>query len=81
MRVRVRYFAQAREAAGLDEEEMDIPEGASAQALWEAAVARHAALKAIENGVSLVVGRVRAGPAEPLRPGQIVSVVPPVSGG
>jgi MoaE-MoaD fusion protein len=74
--VRVRLFAILRERAGADEIELQLPEGAHvADAL--------AGLGALSSGVSVVmaVNHEYADLDTPLRPGDELALIPPVSGG
>jgi molybdopterin synthase catalytic subunit len=76
VKVSVRLFAGLREAAGRDELELDLPEGARvADALAE--------VQHLAPGVSLVlaVNREYADGEVVLRAGDELAVVPPVSGG
>ena len=81
MEITVRYYAQAREAAGCDEERVALDAGASLDALWGALAARHPALAPLEAGVSFAVGASPTGRDTALRAGDVVSILPPVSGG
>lgn len=76
MRVSVRLFAMLRQRAGRDALELDLPEGATvADAL--------AAVEDLAGGLPLVlaVNREYAPAEQPLRPGDELALIPPVSGG
>ncbi|MEO5679640.1 MAG: MoaD/ThiS family protein [Acidimicrobiales bacterium] len=76
---RVRYFAQAREAAGTA---ADVVEGTTVGEVLAAAVARHGQRLAAVLGTAAVwVDGEPAGPADPVADGAEVAVLPPVSGG
>jgi sulfur-carrier protein len=81
MRVRVRLFASLREAAGEGEVELDLPAGASAEDAWRALVGRHPALANRRASLSAAVNRRYVAFDAPLRAGDEVVFVPPVSGG
>ena len=81
MRVRVRLFASLREAAGEAETELDLPAGASAEDAWRALSTRHPALAARRANLTAAVNRRYAAFDTPLRAGDEVVFVPPVSGG
>jgi molybdopterin converting factor subunit 1 len=81
MTVRVRLFASLREAAGRGELELELPEGASAEDAWRALVGRHPALEASRASLAAAVNRSYVGFDEPLRPGDELVFIPPVSGG
>ena len=76
MRVSVRLFAGLRERAGEDQIELELPEAASVgDAL--------AALASLTGGIRVVmaVNREYADASTPLRPGDELALIPPVSGG
>lgn len=81
MRVRVRLFASLREAAGRSESELELPEGASAEAAWQALAAELPALAARRPSLAVAVNRSYAGFETGLRDGDEVVFLPPVSGG
>lgn len=81
MEITVRYYAQAREAAGRDEERIVLDAGASLDALWHVLAARHPALSPLEAGVSFAVGANPSARETSLQAGDVVSILPPVSGG
>ncbi len=75
----IRYFAQAREAAGTSVEE--VPEGTVAQVL-AAAVERHGDRFAAVLGTAAVwLDGEPCAPTDPVAAGGEVAVLPPVSGG
>jgi MoaE-MoaD fusion protein len=76
MQVRVRLFASLRERAGVDEVNLELPEGA----LVRDALERMGSLTA---GVPVVmaVNHQYADAGEMLRPGDEIALIPPVSGG
>jgi sulfur-carrier protein len=79
--VTVRYWAGAREAAGVDDERVDAASVAQVLALLTARGGRLA--EVVSRSSVLVDGRVvRAdGPDVPLADGQTVEVLPPFAGG
>jgi molybdopterin converting factor subunit 1 len=81
MRVRVRYFAAVREALGLDEERLDVPEGTSVAGLHRALEERHPALVRHRPGLRFAVAARFAPVGTPLSDGADVALIPPVSGG
>lgn len=80
MRIEVRLFAGAREAVGASHVAVDLPAGATLGALAEALATAHPGLAAV-GGVRFAVGERFAAPSTTLRPGDVVAVIPPVSGG
>lgn len=85
MMVRVLLFAAAREAAGRDAVEVDLPGDAATPAAVLAALAAGAggpALARVAARARLAVNHVFAAPgAPPIRPGDEVALIPPVGGG
>lgn len=77
--VTLRYFAAAREAAGTARE---AAAGGTVAAVLEEAVGRHGPdfARVLATCRTWVNGEA-ATPASPLRPGDEVAVLPPVSGG
>jgi len=75
----VRYFAQAREAAGTGDEV--VPGGTVGEVL-AGAVARHGeGLQAVLATAAVWVDGEPAEPSDPVGDGAEVAVLPPVSGG
>lgn len=84
LRVRVRYFAAAAEAAGTTAEEVSLPAGAAAADLVAELAAAHApGLERVLSISSLLIdGVVRADRTLPLGDGLLeVDVLPPFAGG
>lgn len=81
MRVTVQFYAQARERAGRESEQVDISSGANIAALWKGLLERYPGLASLDGGISFVVGRACADRATVLSEGDEVSLLPPVSGG
>jgi len=81
MKVQVRLFARYREAAGRDRVELDLPEGGTVEAAWEAVTSRFPSLSAYRPFTLFAVGNDYVGPERSLRPGEELCLFPPVSGG
>ena len=81
MRVRILFFAMAREAAGSSSVELEVPEGATVSQAREAIGERFPALRARLEHFRFAVDREFAGPETPLHQGAELAVIPPVSGG
>lgn len=79
--VRVRLFAAPREAVGAGVIDVPLAAGATAESLLLAAAARHPALTAWQPLLRVAVNRRIVGPADPVREGDEVAFLPPVSGG
>jgi molybdopterin synthase catalytic subunit len=81
MKVQVRLFARYREAAGRDRVEVDLPEGGTVEAAWDAVTSRFPALSAYRPFTLFAVDQDYVQADRPLRPGDELCLFPPVSGG
>ena len=81
MRVRVRLFARLRDIVGAGEFEREVPADATAQTLWNALAAEHEELARYVSVSSCAVNEDYAKFTTPLRDGDEVAFLPPVSGG
>ena len=81
MRVRVRLFASLREAVGLPELTLELPDGATADQAWEQLAAAHPPLRGRRASLMAAVNRRYAGFDTRLADGDELSFIPPVSGG
>ena len=75
--VTVRYWAGARRAAGRESEQLH----ADTLADLLAQLSRHASLAPVVAASSLLVDEIAAEPAQPLRDGAVVDILPPFAGG
>ena len=81
MHVTVRLFARLRELVGAGELQRDIPDDATVAAVWESLVRDHAAIAPYAESMSCAVNAEYARMNTPLRDGDEVAFLPPVSGG
>jgi molybdopterin converting factor subunit 1 len=81
MRLEVLYFAGAREAVGRPSDVVDVPDGTTVAALRGALATRHPALARLLPSARLAVGERFAPESRPLADGDVVALIPPVSGG
>ena len=81
MRVRVRFFARYREAAGRERIEIDLPEGGTVESAWSAVAERHPELAAFRPFTLFAVGHDYVQPDHELVAGDELCLFPPVSGG
>ena len=86
LRVTVLYFAALRDLAGVGEEQVELPTpGTAAElsvgALLLALSERHAALQGRLASVRVAVNEEFTEPTTLLRGGEVVALIPPVSGG
>ena len=83
MRLRLRYFAAARDAAGLADEVVELPlEGAPTVAAVRAALLAHRpGLARVLAQSRLAIDQRFVGEDAAVGPGAEVAVIPPVAGG
>ena len=81
MKVNVRLFARYREAAGRDRVELDLPEGGTVEAAWEAVTGRFPALLPYRPFTLFAVANDYVPADRQLRSGEELCLFPPVSGG
>ncbi len=79
--VRVLLFSVLREHLGAAELSVPLPDPPTGAALLDRLEAEHPALAPYRPVVRLAVNRAYAAPEAPLRPGDEVALVTPVSGG
>ena len=78
----VRFFAGARAAAGLAEDKVDLPDGATVATLVSRLVEDHGpALARVLAASSFLLDEVAGGPERALHDGAQVDVLPPFAGG
>ena len=81
MRVAVCLFARYREATGRDRVEVEVPDGATVEAVWRAVSAAHPVLARYRPHTLFAVGNEYVNPERSVQPGEEVACFPPVSGG
>ncbi len=82
MNVNVRLFAVLREQAGTDRVALDVPDGCTAGRALSIAAERTGIADTVHRmSVALAVNRRYAQADEPLRDGDELALIPPVSGG
>jgi molybdopterin converting factor subunit 1 len=82
MRVKVRLFAQLRDLAGGGDFDCSVAaDEASVQDVWRAIVRDHPALASFTRAMSTAVNLEYVRPDAPVRDGDEVAFLPPVSGG
>jgi molybdopterin converting factor subunit 1 len=81
VRIRVRYFGQAREAAGIPEEELELMPGATIRDAVAAIWTRHPELERMRHVLRVAVNRRLAQDEQELSERDEVALLPPVSGG
>ena len=81
MRIRVLFFAVARDAAGREAADLDLPAGATVADARRAIGEAFPALEPLLRSWSIAVDLEYARPETPVPDGAEVAVIPPVSGG
>jgi molybdopterin synthase catalytic subunit len=81
MRVTIRLFARLRDITGAPELTREIEAGATIGSLWAALVVEFPDLARYERSISAAVNADYARMEQPLRDGDEVAFLPPVSGG
>jgi molybdopterin synthase sulfur carrier subunit len=82
MALHVLYFAGLREAVGLAEETVELPEGVrTVGALADHLARRHPAYRDRRAHVRIARNEAFAGDDDPLADGDVVALIPPVAGG
>jgi molybdopterin synthase sulfur carrier subunit len=79
--VRVRFFAVARDWMGTASLDVEVPDGATTEAVWDLLVQREPKLSAWRGRLRLAVNDEYVSAPAVLRSGDAVAVIPPVSGG
>ena len=81
MKVKVLYFAAARDIAGTSTEEVRLGEGETVEGLSELVMRRHPGFKKMERSVRYSVNAEVVRERQGLKDGDVVGVLPPVAGG
>lgn len=81
-KVRVLYFAGVRDLVGIPDEELELPdETCDLEAFVRLLVAARPALDGRLGGVRFAVNETFAVGPDPVAPGDVIAVIPPVAGG
>ena len=81
MKVRVHFYAQLGDLLGIREQDLDLPEGATVRDLLDEIYARQPSLRAHDKSTLIGVGVEFVDRNYSLKPGEEVSIMPPVQGG
>ncbi len=77
----MRYFASIRELTDIKEEQIEVPEGTTADALKHRVQSLHERLRPQEGNILVAVNGSFVEPSRVLIQGDEVALFPPVSGG
>ena len=81
MRITVCLFARLRDAVGASRIERRVAEGSTVETLWQQLAGEFPALAPHRAALAVAVDEEFARFSSPLRDGQVVALLPPVSGG
>ncbi|MDA0747525.1 MAG: molybdopterin converting factor subunit 1 [bacterium] len=81
MKVKVLFFASCRDVVGMRESEIELAEGATVVDLMDGIAAEHVRFKKMEASLMVSVNQEYVDRDAPLKEGDEVAFIPPVSGG
>ncbi len=81
MNIHVRLFSIVKEIAGCAEQTVEVAPQADTTEVFRQLVKQHPALEAWEGSVRMAVNREYVPADHPLKEGDEVAIIPPVSGG
>ena len=81
MKVRVQFYAQLRDLSGMRELEVNLAEGATVHDLLEKIYAQQPALRLHDKSILIGAGIEFVDRNYELKPGEEISIMPPVQGG
>ncbi len=81
MQIQVRLFAALAESAGTRAFSLDVPAGSDAGSVRDAVLARYPQLRGLCSRAGIAVNAEYTGAGQPVKDGDEVALIPPVSGG
>jgi molybdopterin converting factor small subunit len=81
VKVRVQFFSRLRDLAGASEMDLDIPERTTAAELLELVYAKTPALRDWDKSILIASGLDFVARDYAVKPGDEISIMPPVQGG
>jgi molybdopterin converting factor small subunit len=81
MKVRVQFYAQLRDLVGIRELDIDVAEGSTIRDLLEQVYVQQPKLRPHDNSILIGAGVEFVDRNYRLKPGEEISVMPPVQGG
>jgi molybdopterin converting factor small subunit len=81
MKVRVQFYAQLRDLVGIRELDIDVAEGSTIRDLLEQVYAQQPKLRPHDKSILIGAGVEFVDRNYRLKPGEEISVMPPVQGG
>lgn len=81
MKVHVQFFSRLRDLAGVSEMEFEVPDSTTGADLLEMLYSRTPALREWDKSILVAAGVEFVGRDYVLKPGDKISIMPPVQGG
>ena len=81
MKIHVQFYAQLRDLVGMRELDLDVAEGATVRDLLEEIYAQQPALRSHDKSILIGAGVEFVDRNYQLKPGEEISIMPPVQGG
>jgi molybdopterin converting factor subunit 1 len=81
MQCQVLLFAHLRESIGRERLALDLPDGATVADALSKLASSHASIAQVRNRLAVAVNERYAAPSSCLKPGDVIALIPPVSGG
>ena len=81
MEIEIRYFAAAREATGIGQEHLEVPEGSRVADVQALLLARHPTLAGPLPTLRFALDEAFASADAPVADGAVLALIPPVGGG
>jgi molybdopterin converting factor small subunit len=81
MKLHVQFFSRLRELAGVSEMELEVPEGTRVSELLELLYSHTPALRDWDKSILVAAGVEFVGRDYVVKPGEQISIMPPVQGG
>jgi len=81
MKIQVQFFSRLRDLAGVSEMDLQVPERTTAAGLLKILYAQTPALRDWDKSILVAAGLEFVERNYPLKPGDEISIMPPVQGG
>lgn len=81
MKIRVQFYAQLCDVAGVREQDVDVPEGSMVRDLLDQIYTQHPSLRVHDKSILIGAGVKFIDRNYKLKSGEEISVMPPVQGG
>jgi len=81
MKVEIKYFAMCQEIAGKEAEILEVPENITTREVWDILITRYPGLEPYRDRSRLAVNLEYILTDRPLKEGDEICLIPPVSGG